>query len=122
MNSNHVKWSVIGFSLVMLALWLFPFVWYTSTDRQTQMVWLTEQQQMDGWQYEELPVAKSAEAVLVADQLVSGQFKHDMRDRVQVFSAKRYTEKENHIGLFVHTPDRCWTESGWQLEPASPAL
>lgn len=121
-RSEFSKWSVVGFALVILALWLFPLAWYTSTDRQAQMVWLTEKIQLDGWQYEELPVTKSAEAVLVADRLVSGQFSRDTRDRIQVFSAKRYTEKENHIGLFVHTPDRCWTESGWKLEPATPTL
>jgi hypothetical protein len=39
---------------------------------------------------------------------------------LRVFSAKRYAESGNDFGLFVHTPDRCWTESGWRMEPVQP--
>jgi hypothetical protein len=81
---------------------------------------LAEQTSIPGWEYREVPIAKSAEAALVADRLVNAEFAKPDNSRVRVFSAKRYIEKQNEIGLFVHTPDRCWTETGWNLEPTSP--
>jgi hypothetical protein len=107
-------------SLVVLCLWLFPNYWYTGKGAIGQRVWLAERSTLEGWSGEEFPVAKSAEAVLVADRLVSYGFKRANGDAVLAFSAKRYDQHENDIGLFVHTPDRCWTESGWMLEPSMP--
>jgi hypothetical protein len=75
-----------------------------------------------GWQFEEIPVSKSAEAILVADRLVNGEFTAPDGQAVRVFSAKRYAESQNEIGLFVHTPDRCWTESGWRMEATQPEV
>lgn len=110
------------FSGVVLALWFFPSLWYTRTNPDQDFFWLSERTNITGWAYSLIPVAESAERVLVADKLVSGQFEDPKRRIVRVFSAKRYEEDENAIGLFVHTPDRCWTESGWKLEPISPDL
>jgi hypothetical protein len=52
--------------------------------------------------------------------LANGEFSRASGEVVRVFSAKRYVEKENDIGLFVHTPDRCWTEAGWKIVPVQP--
>lgn len=108
------------FSLVLAGLWIFPLQWYTRTNPDKQYFWLAEQTQVAGWDYRVIPVAESAEAVLVADRLVNGEFQRPETQPVRVFSAKRYEEKQNEIGLFVHTPDRCWTQAGWNLEPAAP--
>jgi hypothetical protein len=117
-----IKAGAIGLSLAVLALWVFPVFWYSASDATARMVWLAEQTQVAGWNYEEIPVSESAEATLVADRLVSGQFTNGDQVRMHVFSAKRYAEKENNIGLFVHTPDRCWTEAGWKVEPVQPTV
>ncbi|MBI4326078.1 MAG: exosortase-associated EpsI family protein [Chloroflexi bacterium] len=109
-------------SALVLGCWAFPRFWYTQTDAQEAYFWLSEQTEIKGWNYQEFPVAKSAEATLVADRLVNGEFTNPAGSIVRVFSAKRYQEKQNEIGLFVHTPDRCWTEAGWKLEPAVPDL
>jgi hypothetical protein len=113
-------WSVGLLSVLTLILWGFPAFWYTKTDSQLGHFWLTEETNVTGWTYHEIPVSKAAEAVLVADRLVSGEFSGSDRRLVRVFSAKRYVESSNEIGLFVHTPDRCWTESGWEMEPIQP--
>ncbi len=109
-------------SVLLIAIWIFPTVWYTRTDPQLHQVWLNGKTNIAGWNYAEVPVSKSAEAVLVADQLVNGEFSSSDGTVVRVFSAKRYNESLNEIGLFVHTPDRCWTESGWTMEPAQPEV
>lgn len=106
-------------SIVVLALWQFPSFWYTRTDAGAGFFWLVEQNQLPGWDYEEIPISKSAEKVLVADLLVNGEFKRE-NQVIRVFSAKRYAESQNEIGLFMHTPDRCWTEAGWTLERIEP--
>ncbi len=110
----------ILFSTAILVCWGFPYIWYTHANATGRYFWLSEQRQVAGWNYSEEPVGKSAEAILVADQLISGEFTNHTGQIVHVFSAKRYEEKQNEIGLFVHTPDRCWTESGWRIEPAVP--
>ena len=74
---------------------------------------------MPGWKYTSVPIDESAEKILVADRTVNGEFKR-ASEAVRVFSAKRYVEKSNEVGLFVHTPDRCWVESGWRIEPTAP--
>ncbi len=119
--TGHRKalWCTAILSLIVLGLWVFPLLWYNRLDPKEGVFWLAEQNHIDGWSYREVPVAKSAEAVLVADRLISGEFSKGP-DTVQVFSAKRYDEKQNDIGLFVHTPDRCWTSAGWSLEAAAP--
>ena len=105
---------------VVAGLWVFPNVWYTKKGSE-QSVWFAERSEIKGWTYEETPISQSAEKVLVADRTVNGEFRRDGRP-VRVFSAKRYEEKSNEIGLFVHTPDRCWVEGGWKIEPVTPDL
>jgi|GEM_PF-512469 len=117
------KWQVgtAVFACFVLALWLFPRVWYTQKDADKGFIWLTSQTSLPGWEFKPLPVAESAERLLAADETVSGEFTNLTDGRVvQVFLAKRYTEKPHDIGLFVHTPDRCWTEAGWRLDPVAP--
>jgi hypothetical protein len=101
-------------------LWAFPEVWYAKKGNEPA-VWFAERNQIEGWTWEETPISQSAERVLVADRTVSGEFRKGERP-VRVFSAKRYEEKANEIGLFVHTPDRCWVEGGWRIEPVTPDL
>lgn len=107
--------------LAVAGLWAFPSIWYSKSADETKRVWLGPQHQIAGWSSEEVPVDKSAEARLVADKLESYLYKRGDSE-ILAFSAKRYSERENAIGLFVHTPDRCWTESGWSLEPSTPEL
>ncbi|MCP5523508.1 MAG: exosortase-associated EpsI family protein [Verrucomicrobiales bacterium] len=109
--------AVVGF------LWLFPSIWYTATDVQSRRVWLSPQTKVKGWSFGEEPVAESAERLLVADSLFNGAFTNQTdRTVVRVFSAKRFTANSRDIGLFVHTPDRCWTQGGWRLEPVEPSF
>lgn len=117
---RHVTFSSIAVSALLLALWLFPRFWYTKADNTLGRFWFREQTNVVGWTFTDVPVAKSAEAALVADELDNGEFRRDEKTVVRVFSAKRFTESGNDIGLFVHTPDRCWTETGWKMESASP--
>lgn len=111
---------VAALSAVVLGLWAFPNFWYSRTVA-SEARWLTEVTNVAGWMYTEIPVDKSAEKALVADRLVNGEFTNQTRAGVvRVFLAKRYSEKPHDIGLFVHTPDRCWTEGGWKMEPTTP--
>ncbi|HNQ87859.1 MAG TPA: exosortase-associated EpsI family protein [Verrucomicrobiota bacterium] len=117
----------VGLLVLVAALWVFPEYWYTRSGSAVEGVWLQETNSIPGWSFREVPVAEAAERLLSADRLVSGEFKRGSdrdtaRDAVRVFAAKRYTERPNDIGLFVHTPDRCWTEAGWRLEPVMPDL
>jgi hypothetical protein len=113
-------WTTGLLSVLILGIWQFPRAWYTHTDTELGQVWLTGRTNVSGWRFQDVPVSKSAEAILVADRLLNGEFRAADEKVVRVFSAKRYAESENEIGLFVHTPDRCWTESGWKLEPTQP--
>jgi hypothetical protein len=113
-------WFTVLFSLGVAVCWWFPRFWYTRSGDAQKPFWLTERTNVAGWNYRELPVAESAERMLVADRLVSGEFSQAPGELVQVFSAKRYSDQQNDIGLFAHTPDRCWTESGWKLESTLP--
>jgi hypothetical protein len=120
-NPNR-KWlmPVLSTAAIVL-LWVFPSLWYTQRSSEKGS-WLAEQQQIDGWRYEAIPVAQAAESALVADRLVNGEFENPQGAKVRVFSAKRYQEKANEIGLFIHTPDRCWSQAGWKVEPADPQV
>lgn len=108
-------------SLLIVLLWAFPKFWYTAQDDSQAVGWFEEKTDLQGWDYVEIPVAESAERVLVADTLFSGEFVNSTNSlKVTAFSARRLSEDMNEIGLFVHTPDRCWTESGWQISPSQP--
>lgn len=104
----------------MLVLWVFPSFWYSKYASGGTFDWLREQSEIPGWNFQPIPVGQAAEAVLVADRIVSGEFQRSDGDRVRVFSAKRDSPKANQIGLFSHTPDRCWTAAGWNLENTNP--
>jgi hypothetical protein len=108
-------------SCLLLALWCLPTVWYTG-DGKGDRIWFSERTAIDGWSFESVPISQAAERVLVADQTVNGEFRNVAGEAVRVFSAKRFKENANEIGLFVHTPDRCWVEGGWKIEPVSPSL
>lgn len=107
-------------TVLVVGLWAFPRVWYTRSATAGEMAWLSEQTEIGGWKLKPVPVSESAEKVLVADRLVNAEFSAVDGRLVRVFSAKRYEEKSDDIGLFVHTPDRCWTEAGWKMDPVSP--
>jgi hypothetical protein len=107
-------------SSAVLLLWVFPSFWYTQSRIDSGFTWFGEQTVVAGWTYTNLPLSGSAEALLAADRIVNGEFVGRGGERIRAYSAKRYLTKENEIGLFSHTPDRCWTAVGWKLEPADP--
>ncbi|HVY69053.1 MAG TPA: exosortase-associated EpsI family protein [Verrucomicrobiae bacterium] len=107
---------------LVAALWLFPRFWYARSDAQTGRYWLSCQTNLPGWTSHSIPVGKTAEAILAADELNSAELVSPAGALVRVFSAKRYAESGSEIGLFAHTPDRCWVEAGWKLEPAVPEV
>ena len=121
LNPKNAILSSALLSGLVLILWIFPALWYSSSDLSQKRVWLSGQNDIDGWSFETMPVSKSAESVLVADQLISGEYSQGDR-KVRVFLAKRYVENNNDIGLFVHTPDRCWVQSGWRILPSEPNI
>jgi hypothetical protein len=107
--------------LALVGLWWFPKLWFTKSDYDGPPMWLTPRHDVPGWSFRAEEVAKSAENVLKADALFSGSYRNkDGGAVVRAFSAKRYTENERDIGLFVHTPDRCWTQGGWMVEVVEP--
>ncbi len=112
---------ISAMSLLVLLLWQFPRFWYVKMDPEQGRFWLEEQKELADWEFTEIPVSESAENLLVADDLFNGQFIRKA-DGVSVlsFNAKRYSKKQDEIGLFVHTPDRCWTQNGWKIEAVSP--
>lgn len=118
-TAGRVRLAVLS-ALVVLALWAFPAVWYVKREPGGKFFWLQGQKQVQGWRYRELAVDASAEKVLVADELVCGEFGRSDAEVVRVFAASRFDPRQNEIGLFVHTPDRCWTEAGWKIEPVAP--
>jgi hypothetical protein len=115
-NKKYVLVSVVS-SALLAALWLFPRFWYTQTTVGEKTFWFAESTNLANWKWEEIPVGKSAEKMLVADRMVNGEFVSQNGKTVRVFSAKRYQEKQNEVGLFVHTPDRCWVQAGWKIDP-----
>ncbi len=114
---------IVGMALVSMALlflWGFPLVWYTHTDAHQAKYWLSPLRDIDGWSFEDQSLDEAMERRLVADTSFNGQFTHGNGDSIQAFMAKRSKESVNEIGLFVHTPDRCWTEGGWKIQPIQP--
>lgn len=118
-SSRWIVTLVLG--VAVLALWIFPSIWYVRGGTGDK-VWFVEQTELPGWTFEEMPISAAAERTLVADRTVSGEFRGEDGVPIRVFSAKRYVENPNEIGLFVHTPDRCWVEGGWKIEPAEPGV
>src|SRR5688572_7323366 len=121
-RSKRILWIVpVVFALAVLVLWAFPMVWYTGAGAG-ERIWFAEKPEVEGWTYEAVPIAASAERVLVADRIFNGEFRNARGEPIRVFSAKRYVENQNEIGLFVHTPDRCWAEGGWKIESLAPEV
>lgn len=114
-----VRLFAIFFALAIAALWAFPRFWYTRQADADKFLWLRQSTNVSNWKFEPQPVDKSAEAILVADRLASGEFRNG-KAVVRVFGADRFTARQNDIGLFTHTPDRCWVQAGWKIEPAAP--
>jgi hypothetical protein len=109
---------------LLVGIWVFPRFWYTQTDSSQRIQWLSEQTNILGWEYQSVAVDKSAERLLIADRLVAGEFTRSSNgaEVVRVFGARRTKEDPKEIGLFVHTPDRCWVQGGWNLADTTPDL
>lgn len=115
-----LRGALVMVGLVVLA-WVFPRAWYTRAAGDATLVWFDERTNVAGWNFRNVPVDATAESLLVADRTFNGEFTAATgRDAVRAFSAKRYTHKSNDTGLFLHTPDRCWTLAGWKFEQVTP--
>jgi hypothetical protein len=110
----------ISVALLIAALWFMPYWWYAENHIGPDFKWFGENTNLPAWSYTPVSVGNSAEVVLAADQIINGDFVRPDGARVNGYSAKRYWKKENEIGLFSHTPDRCWTIVGWKIEPTEP--
>lgn len=100
-------------------LWAGPGLWYS------QSVPVSSSQpplapNPDGWAYAKGAISEAEERSLFADESETGTFRHSKGQTVRWFAARRKLSSPNEIGLFVHTPDRCWVESGWKLETSAP--
>ena len=105
---------------MLLVLWQFPATWYAGKADGAEYQWFGLNQEIPGWEFKEISVGDAAEAILVADRMDNGEFHQEDGVLVRVFSAKRFEEKENAVGLFSHTPDRCWTNTGMVIEDVGP--
>jgi hypothetical protein len=103
-------------ALMLTACWLGPRIWYSKTASDQPFVWFDERTNAPGWSCRTGETDKATEGQLAADSVFFGTFTRGASQKVRVFTAKRFRENPNEIGLFVHTPDRCWTEAGWQIE------
>lgn len=114
--------SILIQSMIVGLLWLFPRFWYERDADERSDYWFEESESLAGWRFEPVEVSETAERMLVADSLFSGTFHHDSGRLVRVFTARRHKEDLSEVGLFVHTPDRCWTEAGWRLLREEPTI
>jgi len=112
---------VIILSAAVVGLWSFPYLWYRPHAKGQSRLWLRERSQIEGWIFHRIPVTERAERLLIADKHFSGVFTNLQTGvPVQVFSAKRYSQRSDETGLFMHTPDRCWSDVGWEIDVISP--
>jgi hypothetical protein len=111
---------VYGASAVLLLLWLFPYFWYNQVDFDRDRYWFSPGKELEAYTFTDQPLGEAMERRLVADTTFNGQFQDQDKHLVHAFMAKRYRESSSEIGLFVHTPDRCWTEGGWKMIPVQP--
>lgn len=119
--ARGVAVSTAILTVAVALVWGFPSLWYTRSAGGEELVWFGESTNVAGWACTPVAISESAERLLVADQTFTGQFVNPAtKERVQAFSAKRYTHKSHDTGLFLHTPDRCWTLAGWRFEPVTP--
>jgi hypothetical protein len=107
-------------SLMLLTCWKGLNAWYSKTVSDEPMVWFDERTNAIGWTFRGAETDKAVEGQLAADSVFYGTFTQGDSQKVRVFTAKRFRDDPNEIGLFIHTPDRCWTEAGWRLELADP--
>ncbi len=119
--------SLVALASLVVAIWVFPRFWYSRVDPASATQWLDARTNVAGWKYRAVAVDQSAERLLVADRLENGEFLAESKDRwerdpVRVFAAWRLKEDPREIGLFVHTPDRCWVQSGWDIEASAPEV
>jgi hypothetical protein len=117
--------SLVALAALVVGIWVFPRFWYTRLDPASATQWLGTRTNLAGWNYRAVAVDQSAERLLVADRLENGEYvqaakEHRGRDPIRVFAAWRLKEDPREIGLFVHTPDRCWVQSGWDIEASAP--
>ena len=112
--------GTFGLAVVLLIMWQFPGLWYAGKSDEESYQWFGLNEEIPGWEYSEIPVGDAAEAILVADRMDNGAYRQGGGPVVRVFSAKRFEEKENSVGLFSHTPDRCWTNTGMVIEEDEP--
>ena len=119
-NTQKSTVWVIGVSVLLLGLWGFPKIWYTHVDREVDRFWFSAKDEVSGYEFVDQPIGDAMERRLVADETFNGQFLDSSNNAVLAFIAKRHSESINEIGLFVHTPDRCWTEGGWKIQPIQP--
>jgi len=120
LNTKRAIRVTFVFLIFVAGLCVFPEVWYKSNVTGGAIKMLTLRTNTSDWTFEALPVEKSAERVLVADEIISGVCSNGMGHEVYIFLASRHNPRRNEIGLFTHTPDRCWTEAGWVPEPVMP--
>ena len=119
-NPRITTFCVVGASVLLLGLWGFPGLWYTHVDDETDRFWFSSREVVAGYDFVDQPIGEAMEQRLVADETFNGQFLDASNQAVLAFIAKRHSESINEIGLFVHTPDRCWTEGGWKIQPIQP--
>jgi hypothetical protein len=114
--------SSIVLALGILGLWAFPRAWYTRMDSGQALQWWVPLTNLPGWYFQATPVDGQAERLLVADQLITGEYTTagESASPVRLLMARRNRDDSREIGLFVHTPDRCWVQGGWNLKSAQP--
>src|SRR5207249_5837308 len=95
----------LAFSGLICFLWAFPVLWYRPSAGGT-FRWLTEENSLPGWQFQDVPLNKTEESIISADVVVNGEFLRADGTLVRAYAAKRYLDHAGEIGLFSHTPDR----------------
>lgn len=108
-----------GAGLLLLAGMIFPRFWY---NRRPGVI-VAEPGLMppvESWRFDPEPILKAAEKQLMADEVVNGICRNADGVSVRWLAVRNARSVPDATGLFVHTPDRCWTESGWRLEVLRP--
>lgn len=105
--------------LLVLFLWGGPALWYSRPP--DGVAWPLElRPRLDGWHYEPGNISDAEGRALLADHVETGTYQRQGQVPLRWFAANRGFATVNEIGLFAHTPDRCWTQSGWTLESSLP--
>jgi hypothetical protein len=118
-RAKQILAGSLSLSALLCAVWVFPSFWYRPGESMGRGVWFSATNNLNGWQFEPMPIGKAAEKELVADEVINGKFVRSDGALVRAFAAS--SAKEAHTAaMFAHTPDRCWTAVGWKLRPAQP--